>query len=170
MKKEFEIKLDRAFAALQKEEDKTAQAARERQAKQQAFLDDFNLKQDQIIRPAMQSVGQYLTTKGCHFDIVSEPQRVADGGVFSRPYISLEISLSKDKPKDGRQHPHFRVVGDKVAQVVEFHQNTIGGAKGGGFAGSRGQFKLDDLTEDLIVEHIVATVEKILKPWGADRG
>ena len=164
MDDKLKAKLDAVFTQQKRRTDDAAIAEDARIRREGAALELFYNLRRELIRPAMEEVGNYIVGKGHSFRIVEQDESFQPHtGMKSRPAIKMEFGFGGKVGSGSLHHeqpPHLLVELQKEKGNMYFHQNTISPGRGG-VAGSIGECPLDKLTTELIQEKIGSTVASI---------
>jgi hypothetical protein len=161
MKKEVKQQIDAVFKAREDRAQRAYEVYQEKEDKATAFLARFLAHRAAVIKPALESIADYLRTKGVDSKIEEANDQHSQQGASIT--ISLpEAALDRSGHSSIDKQPHLTVVCDKHAQLVRFHQSTMS-ANSGGHMGSAGEAKLEDVTEDLVHQKVLTVVTDVFR-------
>lgn len=156
--------LDALFDEKRKRQDAVAEANKAEQQTRDYFLEQFLVKVEEVVRPTMTELGEYLKTKGWEYQIVTQKEGTSmDRG---QPRL-LDESISLRMFPDGQvrhpahENPALTVIADKVKKEVRFHECTMSPGAGG-HAGSAGSCPLEGLTKQLLDDKITKVIRYVL--------
>ena len=159
MKKNVEHQIDSVFKAREERAQRALEAYQEKEDKATAFLQRFLAHRASVIKPALESIADYLRTKGVDSRIEEasdEHSQQAASITICLPVATLDRS---EHPSMDKQ-PHLTVICDKHAQLVRFHESTMSPTSSG-HAGGVGEAKLEDVTEDLVHQKVLTIVKDV---------
>jgi hypothetical protein len=140
MKQEIQASLDAVFEKHEASKRIAALAKQTGETKESEFLRAFLEARETIVRPAMQAIGEYVKSKGYDFSISTREEgyeRAEPGRRYIPASIALQLYLG-GTPRGAQEAPGLTVICEKSNQRVWFHENTIGGSRGG-HSGSAGE-------------------------------
>lgn len=152
--------IDALFSAKKQQEEKVQNVREEREAKEAKFLNAFLELRANVIRPAMQSIVNYLDNKGFK-SVIQETEEDRSGQQQTAAAITIKFG-SSTASYSSHQHPHFTARADRSAQKIQFHECTIS-PNHGGHAGSAGSNNVEEVTETLIQDKIMKVLREIIK-------
>lgn len=164
MKDETKQELDKLMETYgQKREEKGKRAAK-RQAEEIEFDADFSVCRDDIIRPAMEEIGDHLRKGGHAYQIYSSDE---DVDAFGKPtpaevtilFYPAGIDRARFTGKAGTPHVSF-MANPRTRKVSISASDRILG--GGGASGAKGEFPLDQINRDFVEEQILTMVREVL--------
>ena len=158
MKKDVEQQIDKVFKAREEKAQRAHELYKEKEDKATAFLQRFLTHRASVIKPALESIADYLRTKGVDSRIEEADDQHSQQAAIT---ISLPVAtLDRNKHPSMENQPHLSVICDKHAQLVRFHESTMSPTSGG-HAGGAGEAKLEDVTEDLVHQKVLAVVKDV---------
>jgi hypothetical protein len=159
MKKDVEQQIDAVFKAREDKAQRAHDVYKEKEDKATAFLQRFLAHRASVIKPALKSIADYLRTKGVDSRIEEADDQHSQQAASIT--ISLPVAtLDRNKHPSMENQPHLTVVCDKHAQLVRFHESTMSPTSVG-HAGGAGEAKLEDVTEDLVHQKVLAIVKDV---------
>jgi hypothetical protein len=159
MKKDVEQQIDAVFKAREEKAQRAHEVYKEKEDKATAFLQRFLAHRASVIKPALESIADYLRTKGVDSRIEEaddQHSQQAASITISLPVATLDHSGHPSMDKQ----PHLTVICDKHAQLVRFHESTMSPTSSG-HAGGVGEAKLEDVTEDLVHQKVLTVVKDV---------
>ncbi len=153
MRDDLKRQLDELFSKREAAKSTAAVQKQATESKEAAFLREFVAVQDQVIRPAMQEIGDMLSAKGFKFNITSRKEE-SDPDNRQRASIECVFYDAADDDWDPHQCPKFSLICQKEKGNVLLHASTIAPRRGGA-SGPVGEYKLSDLTADLVQKKIL---------------
>jgi hypothetical protein len=168
MKKEIEDQFEAVFGAHAKKVEEQRQAKVARESRAEGFVRTFKEHCARSLRPVLEQVGQYLSTKGMETRIEETDEGAAADG---KQHTALTLRLlmgAEERHYRAHEQPHLSLICDKHRQLVTLHQCTMRPGSGGmigpvGMSGPVGEFKLEQLTEELLQQKALALVREVLK-------
>lgn len=165
MKEENESHLQSIMQKFEQKLAKSRDAKDRQQSEEDAFYLEFRRVRTEVIRPAMEDIGNQLKTKGHNVEIAEVGDerskrdakitlRVMIGGVPSSAYIPENTALVS-----------FCHTGHTTVSI----QASTPSQHKSEFAGSRGNYALAEITTDLVEKKILEVLEEVFAQ-GAKRG
>jgi hypothetical protein len=148
---------------LTKAQEKTALEKSEKDI----FTEKFVEVRDKTIKPVFERLKGEMETRGHKVQIkTKEPSWDDRTKTAVEPSITFTVQLKRSDEDDSRyyassQLPHISFICNAFNRTVLCHESTIGPGHGG-HGGSRGEFKLDDVTEQLVEKEFIAWLESII--------
>jgi len=165
MKEENESHLKSIMEKFEQKLAKSKDAKERQQSEADAFYMEFKRVRTEVIRPAMEDIGNELRARG-HTVEISEvgderskrdakmTMRITIGGLPSSAYTA-ENTVSVSFSHQG--HTTVSIQASTPSQ----HRS--------GFAGLRGNYTLSEITSDLVEKKILEVLEQVFSP-GSQRG
>lgn len=167
MKDETKRQFEEVFSQHERKLEQQRKAKVAQETKEQEFIRTFRERCASTIKPALERIAAYLSTKGMNAHIEYSEEAVGrDGRVQRREQIMLVLVLTAGQDA-ARYHrpdemPHIAFWPDKHKGIVDVYQSTIGPGRGGQ-GGSIGSVRLDQLTGDFLEERVLSLVREVLK-------
>jgi hypothetical protein len=164
MKTEHESQLQSIMQKFEEKLSKSRDAKDRQQSADDAFYLEFKRVRTEVIRPAMDDISNQLKAKGHTVEIAEVGDerskrdakitlRVAIGGVPNSAYIPENTAAVS-----------FCHTGHTTVSI----QASTPSQHKSGFAGSRGQYALAEITTDMVEKKILEVIEEVFCP-GATR-
>lgn len=165
MKEEHESHLQSIMQKFEQKLAKSKDAKERQQSTDDAFYLEFKRVRTEVIRPAMEDIGNKLKTMGHTVEIAEVGDerskrdakitlRVMIGGVPSSAYIPESTALVS-----------FCHTGHTTVSI----QASTPSQHKSEFAGSRGNYALSEITTDLVEKKILEVLEEVFSP-GSKQG
>jgi hypothetical protein len=119
-------------------------------AERRVFLDGFNKKIRETIRPCFEELGKLLKSRGHGFEISQRSELLDIQGNIQSAYIRLEIL-----PNGVREHATERPMISFIANSIRKEIWTQVSTMMSGCAGQRSIYTLDEITEDAVGEEVL---------------
>ncbi len=160
MKKENESQLESIMQKFEQKLAKSKDVHEQRQSEEDAFYVEFRRVRANVIRPAMEDVGNQLKARGHNFEIseLDDERRKRDakitmsitlGGVPSSAYTPENTVLVS-----------FAHTGHTSVSI----QASTPSQHRSGFAGPRGNYAASEITTDLVEKKILEVLEEVFSP------
>lgn len=117
------------------------------------FLDGFNRKIKEVIRPSFQEVGKMLKSRGHGFEINQKHESNDHLGNTQSAQIKIEILPEGIRAEAGAR-PSVSFTANSVRKEVWTHVSTIMS----GCAGQRNVYTLDEITEDAVENELLSVL------------
>ena len=130
-------------------------------AREAAALEAFAKVRDEIIRPAMQEMGEYVKTRGYTYTIDTEADGVGPDSAYNKADIRLTLYVDGRRSRKEDQ-PGLTVFCDKSRGLAQFHARTFTSGRGG-HAGLVGEFEFAEVTTELVQEKILAVIAEVFR-------
>ncbi|MEN6439584.1 MAG: hypothetical protein ABFD97_13500 [Syntrophobacter sp.] len=118
-----------------------------------AFLDGFNRKIKDTIRPCFEELGQLMKLRGHGFEITQKSEKHDLLGNTESAYIKMEI-LPNGARADAGERPTISFVANSIRKEIWTQVSTIMS----GCAGQRSVFSLDEITETVVEEEVLSVL------------
>ena len=161
MEEPVRSKLDAIFmhhAVLRQADAKRMRAVDERES---AALSAFAKVRDDIIRPAMEEMGEYVKAQGYIYTIDTEADGVGPDSAYNKADIRLTLYVDGRRARKEDQ-PGLTVFCDKSRGLAQFHARTFTSGRGG-HAGLVGEFEIAEVTTALVQEKILAVIAEVFR-------
>jgi hypothetical protein len=160
MKKEDESRLESILKKFEQKLAKSKDAKEQRQSEDDVFDIEFKRIRTQVIRPAMEDIGNQLIARG-HKSEISEvgdernkrdakiTMRITIGGVPSSAYApenTVSVSFS---------HTGHKTISIQASTQIQNRR---------GFAGLRGNYDTSKITTDVVAKKILEVLEEVFNP------
>jgi hypothetical protein len=119
-------------------------------AERRAFLDGFNRKIIETIRPCFEELGKLLKARGHGFEITQRSESQDVRGSIHGAYIRLEI-LPDGVREHGSERPTISFIANSIRKEIWTEVSTMMS----GCAGQRSVYTLDEITEDVVGEEVL---------------
>jgi hypothetical protein len=164
MKKDIQEQLDSAFDVHAKKVEQLRHAKEQKESKEDAFVRTFKECRTTLMKPALEEIAKYLQTKSMR-TLIEETDESATRGV-ERTSITIYLMTADERfgsqQQFDRREPHLSILCDRHATLVQFFESRIRGTSAGHSGSSAGSAKLEDLTDDLIHQKVLAIVLAVL--------
>jgi hypothetical protein len=162
MDRDTAAKFDAVFSAHKVKQDELRKAREKKVEVEKSFAQTFNEFRDKQIRPILEEIRHYLSTKGVTAEIETSdetPSTRSERATSSE--ITLSLRVGDERPHyRWREHPHLSMRADPAKQVVIFFESTIGPGRSG-HSGSVGEYKLELVNRQLIEQKTLALVKEV---------
>lgn len=140
----------------------TVEAA-EAKSEHEQFLESFHLAVRDVVRPVMEEICSMLRARGHDAEILETFESVESDGRTKNAGITLRIYPLKQKPSYPNEHscPHWALMVNSYKRSVYAHESTMMPGRGG-YAGSSGEYSLEQITRSEVEEKIVDLISKAL--------
>jgi len=118
-----------------------------------AFLDGFNAKTRETIRPCFEELAKLMKLRGHGVEITQKSEKHDIHGNTESAYIKMEI-LPNGARADAGERPTISFVADSIRKEVWTQVSTIMS----GCAGQRSVFALDEITETVVEEEVLSVL------------
>jgi len=160
MKKEDESHLESILKTFEQKLAKSKDAKEQRQSEEDVFYMEFKRIRTQVIRPAMEDIGNQLTARG-HTSEISE---VGDERSKRDAKITMSIMIggvpSSACVPENTVSVSFSHTGH---MTISIHASTPMQNRRG-FEGQRGNYAGSEITTDLVEKKILAVLEEVFSP------
>jgi len=160
MKKEDESHLESILKRFEQKLAKSKDAKEQRQSEEDVFYVEFKRIRTQVIRPAMEDIGNQLTARG-HTSEISE---VGDERRQRDAKITMSIMIggvpSSACVPENTVSVSFSHMGH---MTISIHASTPMQNRRG-FAGQRGNYAGTEITTDLVEKKILEVLEEVFSP------
>lgn len=160
MKKEDESRLESILKTFEQKLAKSKDVKEQRQSEEDVFCMEFKRIRTQVIRPAMEDIGNQLRARGhnCEISEVGDERSKRDakitmsitiGGVPSSAYApenTVSVSFS---------HTGHTTISIHASTPMQNRR---------GFAGLRGNFAIAEITTDVVEKKILEVLEEVFSP------
>ena len=126
-----------------------------------ASLKLFTMVRDNVIRPAMEEMGEYVKAQGYTYTIDTEADGVGPDGTSNTADIRLTFYLDSRRSRR-EDYPGLTVFCDKSRGLAQFHVRTLAAGRRGR-AGLVGEFDIADVTRELVQEKILALIAEAFR-------
>jgi|GEM_PF-915507 len=146
----------------------TERAVRE-QSQHNQFHEEFSRIRDNIIRPAMEEIGNYMKQKGHSFNIIESKEQFDSRLKIYKGSrgIIMTILPSGFNPSDfsNSNIPSLGFYADMRTRKIEITENNVM-PHWGGTSGSKDSAELSELTKDYVQKQILQLLKTIVdKPY-----
>ena len=160
MKKEDESRLESILKTFEQKLAKSKDAKDQRQSEEDVFYMEFKRIRTQVIRPAMEDIGNQLKARGHNSDI----SEVGDERSKRDAKITMSITMggvpSSAYAPENTVSVSFSHTGHTT---ISFHASTPMQNKRG-FTGLRGNFAASEITTDMVEKKILEVLEEVFSP------
>ena len=160
MKKEDESRLESILKTFEQKLAKSKDAKDQRQSEEDVFYMEFKRIRTQVIRPAMEDIGNQLKARGHNSDI----SEVGDERSKRDAKITMSITIggvpSSAYAPENTVSVSFSHTGHTT---ISFHASTPMQNKRG-FTGLRGNFAASEITTDVVEKKILDVLEEVFSP------
>jgi hypothetical protein len=154
------VKLDAIFERYELSKQAEAERTRFDAESEEAALKLFAAVRDNVIRPAMEEIGEYVEAKGYTYTIDTRPDAVRADGTPRKAYIRLTFNIGDSARRE--DHPGLTVFCDKSRSFAQFHARTCRSGRGGK-AGLVGEFEIGDVTREIVQAKILALIDEVFR-------
>ena len=161
MEEPVRSKLDAIFMHHTVSRQADARRMRAVDEKEEASLKAFAKLRDDIIRPAMEEMGEYVKAQGYTYTIDTEAAGIGPDGVPNKADIRLTFHIDGRRSRKEDQ-PGLTVFCDKSRGLAQFHVRTFTSGRGG-HAGLVGEFEIAEVTKELVQEKILAVIAEVFR-------
>jgi hypothetical protein len=160
MKQTVNDRLDQIFDRRDLDRRLASEEKTERESKENAFVLAFLEARENVFRPALAEIGEYVKSKGWGYEISIQAEAPASGGQTTKvEFIKLNL-LTGGRTSRLHEYPGLSITADKKDQRVCFHESTIGPLHGG-TSDSSGCVSLEEATADLVQEKVLGVIERL---------
>ncbi len=160
MKKEDESRLESILKTFEQKLAKSKDAKDQRQSEEDVFYMEFKRIRTQVIRPAMEDIGNQLKARGHNSDI----SEVGDERSKRDAKITMSITIggvpSSAYAPENTVSVSFSHTGHTT---ISFHASTPMQNRRG-FTGLRGNFAASEITTDMVEKKILEVLEEVFSP------
>ena len=160
MKKEDESRLESILKTFEQKLAKSKDAKDQRQSEEDVFYMEFKRIRTQVIRPAMEDIGNQLKARGHNSDI----SEVGDERSKRDAKITMSITMggvpSSAYAPENTVSVSFSHTGHTT---ISFHASTPMQSRRG-FAGLRGKYAASEMTTDVVEKKILEVLEEVFSP------
>ena len=160
MKKEDESRLESILKTFEQKLAKSKDAKDQRQSEEDVFYMEFKRIRTQVIRPAMEDIGNQLKARGHNSDI----SEVGDERSKRDAKITMSITMggvpSSAYAPENTVSVSFSHTGHTT---ISFHASTPMQNRRG-FTGLRGNFAASEITTDMVEKKILEVLEEVFSP------
>jgi hypothetical protein len=117
------------------------------------FLDAFNKKVNEMIRPCFEELGKLLKSRGHGFEITQKNELQDLHGNTQSAHIRLELLPNGSRANAGKR-PTISFIANSVRKEVWTEVSTIMS----GCAGQRSSYSLDEITEEVVEEEVLSVL------------
>ena len=126
-----------------------------------AALKAFTTVRENLIRPAMQEMGEYVKAQGYTYTIDTEADGFGPDRAYNKADIRLTIYVDGHRSRK-EDNPGLTVFCDKSRGLAQFHARTFTSGRGG-HSGLVGEFEIDEVTKELVQEKILAVIAEVFR-------
>jgi len=154
--------LDKVLDAFDQKQHERKQVQNETRSREDAFLAQFSTFRTIVAHPLFEQVGNHLRSRGHDFDISQQDYELQHDGKTRDASISLNIYPSgvERNLSSGHGMPHFSVIASRSSRTVRLHGSNMMPGHGGS-AGGRGEFKLEQLTNEILQKELVSLLAEV---------
>ena len=160
MKKENESQLESIMQKFEEKLVKSKDVHERRQSEEDAFYVEFRRVRTEVIRPAMEDVGNQLKARGHNFEIleIDDERRKRDAKITMRIMIG-GVPSSAYTPEN-TVLVSFAHTGHTSVSI----QASTPSQHSSGFAGPRGNYAVSEITTDLVEKTLLEVLEEVFGP------
>ena len=160
MKKENESQLESIMQKFEEKLAKSKDVHERRQSEEDAFYVEFRRVRTEVIRPAMEDVGNQLKARGHNFEIleIDDERRKRDAKITMRIMIG-GVPSSAYTPEN-TVLVSFAHTGHTSVSI----QASTSSQHRSGFAGPRGNYAVSEITTDSVEKTILEVLEDVFRP------
>jgi hypothetical protein len=160
MKKEDESRLESILKAFEQKLAKSKDVKDQRQSEEDVFYMEFKRIRTEVIRPAMEDIGNQLKARGHNSDI----SEVGDERSKRDAKITMSITIggvpSSAYAPENTVSVSFSHTGHTT---ISFHASTPMQSRRG-FTGLGGNFAASEITTDMVEKKILEVLEEVFSP------
>lgn len=160
--------IDTILAEMTRRDTTSAAAAASKRDDQESFLASFAAVCREEVRPAMEAVLERLTRGGGGGLIEERPGGEAR---FTTPRLTFWMSLQGELLGIGRpdRHPYLQLDADVSKREVQVSEGDMWNGAGGGHSGRTGEWAVDEITKDRIIEELLVILRRSAPGPARDR-
>lgn len=145
-------------------QNKAKEVAQIQQSKRQAFVDDFEIFANSVIKPMMTEIGNIIKEKGHDYKVSFDKEYANDKGNVIDSRITMNI-FPNGKGRGDHQNisAHILFYADKYSEKIGIHENNIVPFSSGTSCKKSGDFTIQSLTPQIIEKEIIDSIGNILK-------
>lgn len=128
------------------------------------FLENFSKFRDAVARPLFEGIGNHLRARGHEFELRQEEYGIGADQRTNDANIGLFI-YPKGVARGQYRHyeyPHYTVFASRIGKFIRTHASNMRPG-GGGVAGPRGEYKLEQLTRQVLEEEVLKVLGEIFR-------
>jgi hypothetical protein len=162
MKEETKSQLDILMNKYKKKLTEPENKKEQQMSGEDIFLSEFRRLRKEVIRPAMEDIGNQLKSHGHDFEVLEEEESVDHEGRTQDANIIMRIFPAGNDKSIYRHEgtPGISFHAAKYKMKIWIHTSTVL-PKRGGQAGSRGEFKPEEINTDLVEQKTLALLKEI---------
>ena len=156
MKNDTSDRLESVFDKYDKKQTEIKNEQEKVKTEHELFLETFDKKITEVIRPTMEELGEAIKNRGHHFEI-TEGQETQDGeGRTTAAQVKMKIHPNGQQPRYGQpgDSPALTFFAGTYDNKVWSHASTIMPGRGGS-AGKRNDYLVENITNDIVEEEII---------------
>jgi hypothetical protein len=156
MKKDTVDKLKSVFDKYDKKQTEIKKEHERIKTEHEIFLEAFGKIIAEVIRPTMEELGEAIKNRGHNFEI-TEGQETQDGkGRTIAAQVKMGIHPNEQQQRFGQssEYPALTFFAGTYDNKVWSHVSTMMLGRGG-YAGKRNDYKLENITKDIVEEEIL---------------
>lgn len=160
MKEEDKSHLESIMKNFEQKLASSKDAKERRQAEADAFFKEFERVRTQVIRPAMEDIGNQLKARGHNSEIseVDDERRKGDSKITMRITIG-GVPTSAYAPENTVSVSFFHT----GHTTISIHAETPMKNRSG-FTGQRGNYATSEITTDVVQKNILEVLEEVFSP------
>ncbi len=163
MRDSLKLELDALLDNYEIRKKKQQEEYRIQKREEDRFLKRFLLVREQVIKPAMQEIGELLKKRGKNNRIVEEDESVDTKGKLKEARISMFFLMRQQKQGHRlNQYPLVAFIATKSKKRVWVHERTIGPDRGG-HSGNAGEYSLEQISMDLVQQKIMKVLRELFE-------
>lgn len=126
------------------------------------FLKTVDQITTRVIEPAMRKIIEELHSRGQEAVIAKECQSVSESGTLQYRHITLVLSADTRKPAyNFSPYPAIGFVADSHSETILVREKRVTAT--GKKESITGEYRIGEITEDLVARYIIAFLPKVLK-------
>lgn len=154
-------KLGKILDAFDDNQKKSQEVAARIKSEHETFLEGFTKIAKTIIRPAMEALLAELKERGHDGRIEEEAENRERDGKTRNAYIALNIYPKGKRSSQPHDTPRISFWADSHKPEISVHECTMMPGRGGS-SGSYGKYTLDQITAEIVEQHVVKVLAQAM--------
>ena len=155
----LEKELDDLLDAFDKRQEQRKEVQNAQTLQEDKFVADFASFRSKTARPLFERVGNHLRQRGHDFDIEEVDYSVDRDGKTTNARISFHLFPMGVNRHEGHSFPSYAITASRGRQVIHLHGSNM--LPSGGAFGPRGDFKLDQLTLEIVERDLLKLLTEV---------
>ncbi len=156
MKSETQDKLQGIFDKYRAKQAEILKVQEKLRSEREIFLQGFEKKIKEIIRPIFKEIGESLKSQGQGYEVTHRREAFDSHGNIMSARIQLEIFPDGQRAQPG-ERPFISFIANSVQKEIWTYVSTMMPGHGG-CAGQRNAYSLDEVTPEAVEEEVLYLV------------